>query len=248
MEENYAAFKYGEDIYLVASRGEKPTSGYAINIDEVYKQTIDTDEYNLKAVVEIINPGTSIVTQAITHPYSIVKLSYFDDIEKVKFVDTSDELIEQTTIKTVNEEEVINGKIYSLDVSDDEVVLTQSTNVRRTYVIPEDAEITLDGDDADLSDLKVGMTAKITKTNGVITDLTVTTTKEVINGTIYSLDLSDDEVTLTLSTNVRRTYAIPEDAEITLNGDDADFSDLEIGMTAKITKTNGVITKLAAQD
>jgi hypothetical protein len=242
-EENFAAFEYDEDIYLIATRGEKSTGGYTIDIEEVYKQRVDTNEYNLKAVVEITNPNSSIVTQSITHPYSVVKLDFFDGIEKIKFVDASGDLIKETTIKTVDEE-VINGKIYSLDLSDDEVTLTLSTNVRRTYVIPNAAEITLNGDDAELSDLKVGMTAKITKTNGVITELEVTSLEEVINGSIYSLDLSDDEVTLTLSTNVRRTYVIPNAAEITLNGDDAELSDLKAGMTAKITKVNGVITKL----
>jgi hypothetical protein len=242
-EQNFAAFEYDEDIYLIATRGEKSTGGYTIDIEEVYKQRVDTNRYNLKAVVKITNPNSSIVTQSITHPYSVVKLDFFDGIEKIKFLDASGDLIKETTIKTVNEE-VINGSIYSLDLSDDEVTLTLSTNVRRTYVIPNAADITLNGDNAELSDLKVGMTAKITKTNGVITELEVTSSEEVINGSIYSLDLSDDEVTLTLSTNVRRTYVIPNAAEITLNGDDAELSDLKVGMTAKITKTNGVITEL----
>ncbi|HYE08551.1 MAG TPA: hypothetical protein VEF53_00070, partial [Patescibacteria group bacterium] len=119
---------------------------------------------------------------------------------------------------------------------------------RKTYEIPDDAEITLDGDDADLSDLEKGMKVKMTKTNGVITELEVTTLIETITGTIYSVDLSDDEVRLTEKDNVRRTYVIPDDAEITLDGDDADLSDLERGMTAKITKTNGVITDLEVED
>jgi hypothetical protein len=243
-EENYVAVKYNQYIYLIATRGEKPTGGYAIDIEEVFKQTVDTDEYNLEAVVKITNPGSSIVTQATTHPYSVVRLSYFDDIEDVKFVSTSGSTLKTTTLKAIDDEEIINGTIYSIDVDDDEVTLTQSTTVRKTYEIPNNADITLDGDDADLSDLEKGMKAKITKINGVITDLDVTSLEEVINGTIYSIDVNDDEVTLTQSTTVRKTYEIPDDADITLDGDDADLSDLKVGMKVKMTKTNGVITEL----
>jgi hypothetical protein len=243
-EENFAAFEYDEDIYLIATRGEKPTGGYAIDIEEVYKQIVDTDEYNLKAVVEITNPSSSIVTQSITHPYSIVKLDYFDDINKVNFVDSSDKLIEATTIKTINEEEVISGTVYSLDLSDEEITLAISTNVRRTYEIPDAAKITLNGVNADLSDLEVGMTVKITKANDVVITVAATSLEEVISGTVYSLDLSDEEVTLTISTNVHRTYVIPDAAVITLDGVHVNLSDVKVGMAAKITKINGEITKL----
>jgi protein involved in ribonucleotide reduction len=246
-KENYAAFEYDEDLYLIATRGEVPTGGYTIKINHVYMQKIDTNEYNLKVVVEKTNPGSSIVTQATEEPFTVVKLENIDDmddIENVKFVNTSGSTLKTTTIKAIDDEEIINGTIKSIDVDDDEVTLALSTTVSKTYEIPAAADITLDGDDADLSELKVGMKAKITKTNDVITDLDVTSLEEVINGTIYSIDVNDDEVTLTQSTTVRKTYEIPDTADITLDGDDADLSELERGMKVKMTKTNGVITEL----
>ena len=249
---NFAAFKLNGKIYLIATRGEMPTGGYTIGIDKVYKQTIATDEYNLKVVVEMANPGSSIVTQANTFPFTIVRLNYFDDIGKVKFVNASDTVLAQTTLKTIDEEEVtetISGKIYSVDTINKIVRLLENDGVRRSYSIPTGVRITLDARSVTLSALKPNMPAVITKINGVITKLAAlseTDEIETINGKIDSVDVTGRIVRILESYNSIKSYYIPSNVAITLNNRAVSITSLAKDMTVVLTRTNGVITKLAA--
>jgi|GEM_PF-489312 len=243
----YKAYKYEDDIYLIATRGRKSTGGYTINIDDVYKVIVEKDEYNVKAVIETANPsGTA--TQGITYPYDIVKLDYFDDIEKVYFVDKTDKVLEQTTIKTIDATEVINGKIDSVDAGDRIVKLLESDGRVRSYSIPSNVVITLDNKTVRLTALSKNMPAAITRTNGVITKLAAQSEAQVIetiNGKIDSVNTTDRVIKIIEKDNIVRSYYIPSNVTITLNNRSASLSSLEEGMTAELTRTNSVITKLA---
>ena len=90
--ERALACKVDDGIYIIATRGEKPTGGYTIEIDRIEK--VKEDEDKIKIVVyttfEDPKPG-DIVTQAITYPYVVVKTDLKqlpDKIElKVKYND-----------------------------------------------------------------------------------------------------------------------------------------------------------------
>lgn len=247
---SFTAFVYDENIYLIAARGEMPTGGYTIDIEEVYKETVGTDEYNLKVVVAAQNPGSSVVTQEIAYPYTVVKLSYFDDINKVNFVNTSDTVLAQTTIKTIDVVEVIEGTVNYINASDRKIKLLESDDDIRTYIIPSDAIITLDGKTVRLSSIAKDMFAAITITDGKITKLAVQSEEEVtqtISGEIYSVDTTNKVIKLLESDGVKRSYSIPTGVRITLDGRSVTLSALKPDMPAVITKFNGEITKLTAQ-
>jgi hypothetical protein len=248
LTQGYTAYRYEQSIYLIATRGKKSTDGYTINIDKVYKETLETNKYNLKAVVEMENPGTTSTSQ-ITYPYDIVKLSYFGGIQKVNFVSTSDTTLAQTTLKAIDDVEVINGKIDSVDVTNRKIKLIEDNDVVRTYTIPSTAVITLDNRTVRLSSLAENMTAAITKTNDIITKVAAQSEAQVIetiNGKIDAIDTVNRNITLIEANNNIRTYHIPSTIVITLNNRTSTLSALAEDMTVVLTRTNGVITKLAA--
>ncbi len=247
LTKNYAAFKYNQYIYLVAAKGQMDTSGFSIDVNEVYKASAQIDKYNLRAVIEEQNPTGTIVAQAITYPYDIVKLAYFDGIEKINFVDKENNLLLQTTITLLDNEEVINGKVSSVDTTNRILYLKDANNAVTAYYIPTNVQITLNNTTVALSALSENMTVALTRTNGVITTVTADQTAQTINGKIDSVDTTNNTVKL-LDNNIVTSYIIPTNANITLDGVSVKLSDLTKGMSATITKVDNIITSIAAKN
>jgi hypothetical protein len=247
--QSFTAFRYNQSIYLIATRGQMPTGGYTVDIQDVYKETVQTGKYNVKAVVEMTNPTNSFVTQVISYPYEIVKLNYFDGIDNVNFVNTSNTLLAQTVVNTLDASEVINGRIDSVDVTNRIVKLLENDGNVRSYLIPTNVQITLNNQSTTLSSLIKNMTVAITRTNGVITRLAAQYDAQVIetiNGKVDSVDAANRIVRVLENDNIVRTYLIPANTEITLNNLAVTLSSIVKDMPIVVTKTNGIITKLAA--
>jgi len=89
--ERALACKVDDEIYIIATRGEKPSGGYSIEIDRIEKvKEDDRIKLIVYAIFEDPKPG-DIVTQAITYEYTVVKTELKqlpDKIElKVKYDD-----------------------------------------------------------------------------------------------------------------------------------------------------------------
>ncbi len=251
LNQSFTAYRYDQSIYLIAARGQVPTGGYSINIKEVYKDQVQTNKYNLRAVVETANPGSGSVIQVISYPYTVVKLSYFDGIDKINFVNTSNTQLAQTSLAGIDIVEVKNGKIDAVDASNRIIKLLESDNVLRTYYIPTDVQITLDNKTVALSALQKNMTITLTKTNGIISKLaaqSVPQVIQVINGKLDSIDTANRIIKVVETDGITRSYLIPSGIEITLNNQAAALADLQKDMPVAITKTDSIITKVAAQN
>ncbi len=71
--ERALACKVDGEIFVVVTRGEKPTGGYTVNIDKIEKVK-EEDKYKLVVYAEYSDPKPGeVVTQAVTYPYTIVK-------------------------------------------------------------------------------------------------------------------------------------------------------------------------------
>jgi len=172
-EESYAAYEYDNYIYLVAAMGRQSTGGYDIEIEKVYKIG-DNDEYTIKAVVDTDKPSSgSNVTQAITYPYSVVKFKSFDNIEEVIFVDEDDDELDNVEIEDLDEITIVEGEIYGLVSSSKTIRIEKSNGSKVSYIVPSGAEIIVNGDDdAEFSDLEVGMSVEIEIDDDKVTKVT----------------------------------------------------------------------------
>ncbi len=71
MTENYMAFKYADEFYLYATRGEMISGGYSVVLKDA-----TFDNGNITVVVEKKDPAKDEnVTQALTYPVKLVKLA-----------------------------------------------------------------------------------------------------------------------------------------------------------------------------
>lgn len=57
--------------FIVLNMGEKPTGGYQIGLESV----VETDKNIIITIKEIAPESNAMVTQAITYPYSIVRIN-----------------------------------------------------------------------------------------------------------------------------------------------------------------------------
>ena len=172
-KESYAAYEYDDYIYLVAAMGRQRTGGYDIDIEKVYKIG-DNGEYIIKAVVDTDEPSSgSNVTQAITYPYSVVKFKSFDDIKEVIFVDNDGDELDSAEIEDLDEITIVEGKIYGLASSSKTIRIEKSNGSKVSYTVPSGAEIIVNGDDdAEFSDLEVGMSVEIEIDDDKVTKVT----------------------------------------------------------------------------
>ncbi|PAB58767.1 protease complex subunit PrcB family protein [Anaeromicrobium sediminis] len=89
--ERALACKVDDVVYVIATRGEKPTGGYTIKIDKIGKEKID-EKNKVVVYTTFKDPKAGdVVTQVVTYPYAIVKTDLKelpDTIElKVKYED-----------------------------------------------------------------------------------------------------------------------------------------------------------------
>lgn len=72
--ERALACKVNEEIYVVVTRGEKPTGGYGVDIDKIEKIKDEEDKFKLIVYAKFTDPKPGdVVTQAITYPYVVGK-------------------------------------------------------------------------------------------------------------------------------------------------------------------------------
>lgn len=82
--ERALACKVDGEVYVVATRGEKPTGGYTVDIDQLIKVK---EEDKIKLVVYVTfqdpKPG-DVVTQVITYPYAVAKTNLKELPDKIE--------------------------------------------------------------------------------------------------------------------------------------------------------------------
>lgn len=87
----------GEDdeIYIVVTRGEKPTGGFTVDILHVIEQ-----EDAIVTLYKFKDPADDeLVTQAITYPFDLVKIDKTDKTIKFKKIEHENELEEGFNIQ-----------------------------------------------------------------------------------------------------------------------------------------------------
>lgn len=248
LTQGFTAYRYEQSIYLIATRGTMPTGGYSIDIQDVYKEFVQTGKFNLKAVVSMTNPG-AFATQVISYPYEVIKFNYFEGIDKINFVNESNTLLAQTTLTSIGINDVVNGRIDAIDAANRLITVLEYDGNRRTYLIPANVEVTLNNAASTLSALVRNMPIAITRVNGVITRVAAQSEAQIIEtltGRIDAIDATNRIVRVLENDGIIRAYAIPANVEITLNNQAVALTALAKDMTIIITKTNSVITRIAA--
>jgi len=241
----YKAYKLEDKIYLAAFMGKKNTGGYAIKIEDLYKYELSNGKYVIEAVVEEIEPASgSIVTQAITYPYTIVKLNSFDNISRINFIDENGKVLAQKSIENLDKETTATGVLNKID-NNYIYIKVGTSSVSTKYEISEDAKVYVNNKAADLEDLKVDMNLKLTLVNDIVTKISADYQVKEVEGTIQLLDTSKNQIRVKYDTRLT-TYKVDDSTEITLDGKISELKKLEFGMKVTVELVNNKVTRIDA--
>ncbi len=78
-KEKATVYTVDREVYIVITRGEKTTGGYSVEVSDIDKYILGEDKFAITVKVEYKDPEPGQpVTQAITYPFSIVKVDLKD--------------------------------------------------------------------------------------------------------------------------------------------------------------------------
>lgn len=90
--ERALACKVNGEIFVVVTRGEKPTGGYSVDIDKIEKVKDEEDKYKLVVYAKFTDPKPGdVVTEAITYPYIVAKTDLDDLPYRIELKTRSEE-------------------------------------------------------------------------------------------------------------------------------------------------------------
>jgi RNase H-fold protein (predicted Holliday junction resolvase) len=242
LTKNYKAYEYDNYIYMIATMGKKTSSGYEIDIDKAYKIE-NSSKYTIKAVVETDNPSTSDGTTS--YPYSIVRFKQFDNIETVRFVDEDNTKLAEVRIVELDEEVKVEGTISSITASSRTIKVEKSNGSVVSLTIPDDAEITVNGDENEsFSDLVKGMKVTVEIADERVTTVTAEDKIVEVDGILTGISISTEKkVTLKVGSTIK-TYTVASDVKVVIDGTTSRVEDLRINDELTLKFANGLLVEI----
>ncbi len=242
---NYKAFKYGNHIYLVAARGQQSTGGYGVNIKDAFKVSLGSNKYDIKAIVELTNPAAdAVTTQAVSHPYHIVKLDYFEGIQNIKYVDVNNASIAATTLSILDVVETISGTVSFVDAANKKVKVTTTNNITSEYTIPNEAVVKVNNADSQLAVIKVNMSIVITKSNNIITAVAANDTITETTGTLLAISNINGKILTVKVGNEYINYLVNEATVFIVNGQNVTIDQISLNSNIMLKQINGILMEV----
>ncbi len=163
---------------------------------------------------------------------------------------------EATEITVVDDEgydsgDEIEGTVTDLDTgSTPEITIEDEDGDEETFEITDDTEITRDGDDIDLDEIMIGAEVTIVFDDDEALEIEVTNDTDdiTVEGTIYSIDESNDRITIKQSSgekfrlDVDRNCSFKDQVNTSNSLDELD--DLNTGWKVRLTLKDGEVTTL----
>lgn len=128
--------------------------------------------------------------------------------------------------------------------------MTTSDNFAAAYYTSGLTVTFKDGETGTVSNLQTGDSVKLTISNNQITSLTVTSRSmsEGLEVTLYSIDTTDDLITVTDDSNNLKSYILADNVKVILYGESSSLSYLTKGMKLELTLQNNEVTRIKAND
>ncbi len=117
----------------------------------------------------------------------------------------------------------------------------------KTYAVSSDVTVKKNDITVGLDSIYPGDKVKLELEYNVITKIQATSTTKNVEGTIKSLTIASPDSTMTLNVKgEEKTYTIPKDVVITVNGEEGSLYDFRVGDLVKVTTESDAITKITA--
>lgn len=145
---------------------------------------------------------------------------------------------------------VSSATVESIDITDGvKMTISHADDAYngKTYDISSDVTVKKNDITVGLDSIYPGDKVKLELQYNVITKIQATSTTKTVEGTIRSLTIGSPDSTMTVSVKgEEKTYTIPKDVQITINGSEGSLYDFRVGDAVKITTESDAITKIVA--
>lgn len=237
----------GEKLVAVDTLSSQPDT----TVTGVYQSYASTSG---KTTVKIIPDGETAVKSyecaadvAITFDGSPATVRSFSkgDMVTLEIVDGKVETVAGETKET----KIASATVEDIDVAGDVTITISHANDEydgKSFVVSGDVVVKKNDVVVDLDSIYKGDKVTLTLEYGVITKITATSTKKVIEGTIKELTISTQSTMTVTVKGEDKAYQIPKDVEILINGDEGSLYDFRVGDVVKITTESDAITRIVA--
>ncbi|MBQ7985791.1 MAG: S-layer homology domain-containing protein, partial [Clostridia bacterium] len=212
--------------------------GYSSNEGKVQVSVEDpatgeTSQYECSSDIEI-KVGNDEVNIAKVKAGEYVELSFAGDVVVEIATITKTESVSDATLTAIDPKGVITISHKDEKYNGMEIALGSKVRIEK------------DNKTAEFADLYRGDKLKLKFEYGVLTELSAQSSRKTISGVLVSYTVSG---TPTLTINVdgeEKTYDIPADISIKVDGKDGKLADFEVGSSIKITVESEAIIKIEA--
>lgn len=164
---------------------------------------------------------------------------------------TEDRMVISIKAESINEE--YSGKIVSLSYSDTNQIITieyekDEETEKKAFYVSDDAEITLDGKEVFLYNLKKGDLVEVVVRNSKVVDIKATSKNRTIDGVIKEISfIPEPVIVIEDKAGTVHEYSIDDDLDIERNGKDAEITELRNGDKVQLELEYDVITSINAE-
>lgn len=210
-------------------------SGTTIKIADISQEGQPVTSYKLASnvVIKVNGTETDEINDVKTGDYVTIELS------SGLVVSISAEP-KSTTVTGVKVTEINTASDNGVEIT----VIDKEDNVSK-YVLADDATITRNATNAELTELVVGDTVNLTLEYGIIKVIRATGVEKKLEGTIEEITISNATSYITISSNgAKSKYVMARDCKVELEGETASVYDLRLGAFVKLTTSSSTVTEI----
>lgn len=167
------------------------------------------------------------------------------DVVTLEIVDGKIErMIGETKTNTIN-----SAVVESINITDELTITISHANNEydgKTYPVSSDVIVKKNDATVELDSIYKGDKINITLEYGVITKITATSSKKVVEGTIKALNISNQPTMVVDIKGEEFTYQIPNDVNILVNGETGSLYNFRVNDRVKLTLESDAITTIVA--
>ncbi len=144
---------------------------------------------------------------------------------------------------------IANATVLKINVGDKITITISHGNAAydgQTYIVSDNVSVKKNDAAADLDQIYMGDKVTLELEYGVITSIRATSSRKVVEGTIKALTFSSTPTMVVEVKGVETTYQIPNNIDITVNGEEATLYDFRVNDQVKLTLDSDAITKIVA--
>ncbi|WP_025640760.1 S-layer homology domain-containing protein [Schnuerera ultunensis] len=176
------------------------------------------------------NPGQPIIRSVLA---KMLSLSY----DKMDINPVTPGVSIEDPVEPMGKEPVLGDQITGIITSKvDKYIFIDNGQKVDSYTFEKDASITIDGNDAAIKELEPGMNIKaIVSEDNILKSLVVDSGKDIVSGTINKISLeASPSMVVDLDGGNMRTFHIPKDIKVWVNGKESYLFSLREGDKVKI--------------